>query len=283
MAAKYSMAVTSGTATGTSIDVPSEGLVIGRSGRLAADEAISRRHARVFPTSGGQLIVEDLESLNGTYVNNVRINTPELLHHGDEVRVGGTVLRVGGTSEDTQVHGGARVGRDVRADRGSVGAVGAIHGSVDLSHRTVRADRGGYAAGRDLYQSHRHEYDASGLEFITSTTGIARFFVLMGILLGIAGLGLAGYPIVREVSEGTTNASSPAEMTQARRACDDKFPLSSPEHFRCVEDAMNAQYDKDTKAFAPELTPWLPLGIATFFAGMLMYLVGIFLRRAPEP
>jgi len=37
--------------------------------------------------------VEDLESHNGTYLNDQRIAKPQLLVHGDRIRIGETVLR----------------------------------------------------------------------------------------------------------------------------------------------------------------------------------------------
>lgn len=43
---------------------------------------LSRRHARIWPADEG-VLVEDLGSQNGTWVNNVRINGPHVLKHGD--------------------------------------------------------------------------------------------------------------------------------------------------------------------------------------------------------
>ena len=38
--------------------------------------------------------IDDLDSTNGTWVNGARIATPRALVEGDEVRVGGTRLRL---------------------------------------------------------------------------------------------------------------------------------------------------------------------------------------------
>lgn len=53
----------------------------------AAEAGISRRHARLIK-SGQEWQIEDLGSLNGTYINNVKIapGTPTPLHDGDTVR-----------------------------------------------------------------------------------------------------------------------------------------------------------------------------------------------------
>ena len=62
------------------------------------DEKVSRRHAR-FETVGDALTVTDLDSSNGTWVNGERIVGRRTLAAGEEIRVGGTVLRVqGGTT-----------------------------------------------------------------------------------------------------------------------------------------------------------------------------------------
>ena len=71
--------ITGGPAQGTNIEVGQE-LQIGRSagteGRLGDDPEISRQHARITRNPQGQLVVEDLGSTNGTYVNGQRITAP---------------------------------------------------------------------------------------------------------------------------------------------------------------------------------------------------------------
>jgi serine phosphatase RsbU (regulator of sigma subunit) len=52
---------------------------------------LSRRHAR-FVQRDGSLYVSDMDSANGTYVNDVRIHAEQVLHEGDVVTVGGTLL-----------------------------------------------------------------------------------------------------------------------------------------------------------------------------------------------
>ena len=50
------------------------------------DITVSRRHASITRTAEGY-VVTDAGSLNGTYVNHVRIDRT-VLHHGDELQVG---------------------------------------------------------------------------------------------------------------------------------------------------------------------------------------------------
>lgn len=65
-----------------------------------ADEQASRRHARVSE-QGGQAVVEDLGSTNGTFVNGQQIEGPRALRPGDQIRVGLTVLELR-TAQDVQ-------------------------------------------------------------------------------------------------------------------------------------------------------------------------------------
>ena len=51
------------------------------------DVTVSRKHAVVLQ-SGGELRIEDLGSLNGTFVNRRRIDAATQLESGDEVQIG---------------------------------------------------------------------------------------------------------------------------------------------------------------------------------------------------
>lgn len=53
---------------------------------------VSRRHARVF-RDGDKLLVEDLGSGNGTFVNGSRVTQPAPLRNGDRLKVGPVLLR----------------------------------------------------------------------------------------------------------------------------------------------------------------------------------------------
>jgi pSer/pThr/pTyr-binding forkhead associated (FHA) protein len=57
------------------------------------DGQISRRHARVTPSAAG-IVVEDLESTNGTFVNHDEVHSPVELAPGDELLVGVTVMQL---------------------------------------------------------------------------------------------------------------------------------------------------------------------------------------------
>src|SRR5215471_1052429 len=59
--------------------------------------AVSNYHARVY-FEGGRLVVEDLDSLNGTFVNDLRIERATL-HDGDSIHIGKHRIKVDATGD----------------------------------------------------------------------------------------------------------------------------------------------------------------------------------------
>ena len=99
--ASPSLQVLEGPAAGT--DIPVEGeLVLGRgsegAGTLGRDPELSRRHARISESDRG-LVIEDLGSTNGTFVNGRRIEGAAELRAGDQVQVGSSTLKVEGIAQ----------------------------------------------------------------------------------------------------------------------------------------------------------------------------------------
>jgi hypothetical protein len=65
-------------------------IVLGRGDRAEVrlqDPFASARHARVYE-QGNIVVIEDLGSTNGTYLNEELLETPRPLHPGDRVRIG---------------------------------------------------------------------------------------------------------------------------------------------------------------------------------------------------
>jgi class 3 adenylate cyclase len=125
-----------------------ESLEIGREcdGLLIADSQASRRHALVT-LRGRDLLIEDLGSTNGTFLDEVRVDMPMLLRPGSIARIGDTTLALAedfGTARATLGPDGAR--STVAVD-GTGGAamraasdqpVGARETSIDAVARSVR-------------------------------------------------------------------------------------------------------------------------------------------------
>jgi hypothetical protein len=86
--------VTTGPEEGRRVELGQE-VAIGRQDAdlVVEDPEVSRRHA-VLRRSGGSVIVEDLDSTNGTFVNGERIRSPIKVGPGDQVRVGRTTLEI---------------------------------------------------------------------------------------------------------------------------------------------------------------------------------------------
>lgn len=60
----------------------------------ALDQGVGRRHARIF-VQGGQIMIEDIDSVNGTLVNGQKVlpRQPRALSNGDQITLGRMLLR----------------------------------------------------------------------------------------------------------------------------------------------------------------------------------------------
>ncbi|WP_017595407.1 FHA domain-containing protein FhaB/FipA [Nocardiopsis potens] len=90
------LVVTKGSLAGTSLDLTSQPIVIGRAKDctlVISDDYASGRHARVF-SDQGKWIVEDLGSTNGTYLGQQRLTHPQPISVGQPIRIGKTVLEL---------------------------------------------------------------------------------------------------------------------------------------------------------------------------------------------
>ncbi|HSE16085.1 MAG TPA: sigma 54-interacting transcriptional regulator [Pyrinomonadaceae bacterium] len=83
------LAAISGKLKGAIFALNEEMLVIGRetaANLCIADASVSRRHSKIEKKESG-FVISDLESLNGTFVNDLPVRS-RLLEHGDRVRIG---------------------------------------------------------------------------------------------------------------------------------------------------------------------------------------------------
>src|SRR5262249_40084483 len=83
------LAAISGKLKGATFTVGDEAVVIGRDSAATlciADPSVSRRHSQI-QKDGTEFVLTDLDSLNGTFINDVPVKTRRL-QHGDRVRVG---------------------------------------------------------------------------------------------------------------------------------------------------------------------------------------------------
>ncbi len=92
-ARKTTLVMTKGPLAGQEIDIDGQ-QIFGREGDIViSDPEISRQHA-VIRIVDGSPVLDDLQSLNGTWVNGKRIELPTLLAPGDVVTLGTSTFEV---------------------------------------------------------------------------------------------------------------------------------------------------------------------------------------------
>jgi len=115
-------------AAGLELEHEAGTLSIGRdtdSNVVLADPLVSRRHARLVVDEGERVILEDLNSANGVFVNGCRLSRPSvLLGEGDRVLIGTTEISVFSMRASAQVRLGRMVANMPRAVEESPPPVG---------------------------------------------------------------------------------------------------------------------------------------------------------------
>ncbi len=66
---------------------------------VISDQSASRRHAEIY-FEDNSLVISDLKSTNGTFVNRERLSDPRVLRSGDQIRIGQQVASVTYQEED---------------------------------------------------------------------------------------------------------------------------------------------------------------------------------------
>jgi len=90
------LVVTEGALAGTVVPLGATPITIGRapdSSLVLDDDYASTNHARIY-SAGGEWVVEDLNSTNGTWLDRTRITRPTVLRVGTPLRVGRSVMQV---------------------------------------------------------------------------------------------------------------------------------------------------------------------------------------------
>ncbi len=93
---KIKLKVLKGTGAGKEVRLPTPKCLIGRGEDChmrPKSEAVSRRHC-VIITQKGEVLIRDLESKNGTFVNGKSIKADRVLKTGDKVQVGPLAFEV---------------------------------------------------------------------------------------------------------------------------------------------------------------------------------------------
>jgi hypothetical protein len=251
-----------GIGAGLEIQVGNLGVEIGRQSldtpQLRDDRWLSGQHARLAWSEGGDLMIVDLNSTNGTYVNAKRI-TSVRLSAGDLIEVGSSVFRLDAKTVPSR-HSAAQAevaiagSLDVRD-----GGVAVARDARDIYSSSARVDGNGVAIGRDYIEGDTIEFDPSGFR---SARGLARFFLIVGTLVALVGFGLFGYMMIEAFG-------SFQEVQAASAECDQNFDLG-PAWAECHQNVG-----------MPEIAffPFGAAGAATMFAGMVVYTFGMMMNR----
>src|SRR5439155_504930 len=106
-----------------------------------SDKMLSRQHARIVKDDDGGLVVEDLGSRNGTFLNGDRLAIPQPLKAGDRITLGGVTLKL--ESESTtrvRIEAGGADALDNTILKASAELLRAQHQETD-PRRPARASR----------------------------------------------------------------------------------------------------------------------------------------------
>ncbi len=100
------LVVINGGELGQKYEIPEGSTILGRSTRAdicVNEESVSRKHA-VIENDGQELLIRDLDSTNGTRIND-RLVTERILRDGDQMRVGRTIFKfLSGTNVEAAYH-----------------------------------------------------------------------------------------------------------------------------------------------------------------------------------
>lgn len=130
--------VLQGPDKGRTYEAPNETIVIGRSSESVhlSDSSSSRRHAEIRP-SNGHWVLTDLKSSNGTYLNGQRVLQPAKLKHGDQIKIGATLLVFHGLEDVETFPHGQRLSELLEAASRDSAGESSILSSMDSSEESV--------------------------------------------------------------------------------------------------------------------------------------------------
>ena len=78
-----------GHETGSAYEIPNQGATLGRGDvEIRLDDPFASAHHARVSREGHVVVIEDLGSTNGTYLNEEPLNGPQPLHPGDRIRIG---------------------------------------------------------------------------------------------------------------------------------------------------------------------------------------------------
>jgi predicted component of type VI protein secretion system len=110
--------IQSGKLQGKRLALPAKEMVVGRDEKCdlrIGSDLVSRKHCTLKSSPEG-IVVTDLGSQNGTFVNDIAITGPTLLREGDIIRIGSTLMSVPTTQKSKGAPNPAKVSDNEIAD-----------------------------------------------------------------------------------------------------------------------------------------------------------------------
>lgn len=179
------LVVTTGPEAGRSFTIGSAPVSLGRSDDahiLLRGNQVSRRHARIHKDASG-VVLEDVGSTNGTYLNGEKVTRPVVLRVGDTIKVGEFELQFGviGMPEPRQGDGPA-----------STFDFGDVRGPVNAGSGAMNVGSGQqYVVDGDFHMGDRFDIDVSNdftpTDEMFEGKGPGRVLAIVGTIVALAG------------------------------------------------------------------------------------------------
>jgi S1-C subfamily serine protease len=185
----------SGEGKGMSVRVEGERFVVGTGAEcqlMVGDPAVSPLHAYFEVEQSGRVMLHDLGTESGTFVNGERLEKPRQIFGGEEIRVGDTLLtpaveepakEAAHRAESAGEHPDPAPAVRVRTDEGQTIEVVPAHGDEE-GHAGVRVESEGEAVEVVPAGEHRRLRDRIRLAFVLA--GGAALLALAGLIVFLA-------------------------------------------------------------------------------------------------
>ncbi|MCH7872666.1 MAG: FHA domain-containing protein, partial [Planctomycetes bacterium] len=130
--------VLEGPNKGRTYRTPHEPTLIGRQTDQVqlSDDSISRRHAEIRPVFDSWILL-DLQSSNGTFLNGRRVVSPAPLRHGDQIKVGNSLLVFTGEDDVAGFGSVNDIPNLLEVEENGAAAESAILSAIDCAEQSV--------------------------------------------------------------------------------------------------------------------------------------------------
>lgn len=229
------LVVLEGTAPGKRLEIDVAPVTIGRGAQqtlVCDDRDVSRHHARVSLVNGA-VVVEDLQSTNGTFVDEERVTGAVTLKEGARIRLGGQVLKYERRSR-LDVKKAQELDRDIRKASDYVHSLlpaPIVTGPVSAQWRFVpSAQLGG---------------DAFGYYWLDPATFVFYLVDVSGHGVGSAMHSVSVLNVLRQRALPNVDFKNPAEVLAS---LNDRFPTD--EHNGLYFTMWYGVYNTDTRTLS---------------------------------